>query len=175
MGNSRKYTDKQEHFTKLIRNTMQEPAWRALSPVAQCLYPWIKLEWRGLQHNNNGKLRLSTRQAAERMGVSRNTAGRAFHDLQAKGFLIVTEHAMLGLGGQAKSPAYKVTELKLPHSDAIDDRKLYREWCEGHDFPVHKAMANNPVGKNGKTKPCHQNEDSTVITMKTFKENTSSK
>lgn len=164
-----------EHFTKLIRSTMEEPAWRALLSSAQSLYPWIKLEWRGPQANNNGKIRLSVRQAAERMGVGLNTAARAFHDLQAKGFLVVTEQARLGLGGEAKSPSYELTELKRAHGDKIEGRKLYRDWRKGHDYPVFKALANNPKGRNGKTKPCHQNEDSTVIKMMTFKERTSSK
>ncbi len=164
-----------EHFTKLVRYMMEEPAWRALSTSAQSLYPWAKLEWRGAKFNNNGKIRLSVRQAAKRMGVSLNTACRAFHDLQAKGFIVITEHARLGLDGEAKSPAYEITELKMPGSDKPDGRKLYREWREGHDFSIFKAIANNPKGRNGKTKPCRQNEDSTVIKMKTFKERTSPK
>ena len=109
------------------------------------------------------------------MGVGLNTAARAFHDLQAKGFLVVTEHAHLGMGGEGKSPAYELTEIKLQHSDQNTGRKLYQDWCEGRDYPVHKSLANNPSGRNGKIKPCHQNDDSTIIKMKTFKERTSSK
>ncbi len=150
----------------LIRDTMEEPAWRALSTTAQSLYPWLKLEWRGPDFNNNGKIRLSIRQAADRMGVGINTVSRAFHDLQAKGFIVVTEPARLGLGGHAKPPAYELTELKLSHSDAIGGRKLYRDWRKGQDFPVHKSMTNNPSGKNGKTKPCPQNEEGNVINMR---------
>jgi hypothetical protein len=166
---------KAEHWTQMIRATMESPAWRALSPTAQALYPWLKLEWRGPKANNNGKIRLSVRQAAKRMGVGLNTAARGFHDLQAKGFLVVTESARLGLGGEAKSPTYELTEITLPHGSQNDGRKLYRKWQFGADYPVHKAMANNPRGHNGKTKPCHRNEDSTVIKMKTSRERTSSK
>lgn len=166
-------TEKPEHFAAMIRTTMETPAWRALSPVAQALYPWLKLEWRGPKANNNGKIRLSVRQAAERLGVSDNTAMRAFHDLQAKGFLVVTEHARLGLGGEAKSPAFEITELATPHGDKAEGRKLYRDWQEGHDFPVHRAMANNPSGKNGRTKPCLKNEDGTVLDFETLRKRTS--
>ena len=150
MGKPGKYSNKKEHYAALIRTTMEEPAWRALSIAAQSLYPWIKLEWHGPRYNKNGELRLSTRQAAERMGVCLNTAARAFHDLQAKGFLVVTREARLGLGGEAKSPTYELTELVLPNSDKIDGRKLYKKWKKGQDFPVKKAMANNPNGRNGK-------------------------
>ncbi|MEM7210334.1 MAG: hypothetical protein AAF479_00360 [Pseudomonadota bacterium] len=159
----------------MIRSTMEEPAWQALSPAAQALYPWIKLEWRGPKANNNGKLRLSVRQAAERMGITNNTAARALHDLQAKGFLVVTEGARLGMGGEAKSPTYELTEIALPGDGGNSGRKLYRTWQSGADFPVAKASANNPKGRNGKTKPCHQNEDSTVIKLKTSARKTSSK
>ncbi|MGB3455982.1 MAG: hypothetical protein WBA35_06440, partial [Litorimonas sp.] len=44
-------------------DVMQTPAWRALPTSSQALYVWIKHEWRGKKFNNNGKLRLSVRQA----------------------------------------------------------------------------------------------------------------
>lgn len=143
-----KRNDRAEHFTTMIRPTMEEPAWRALSTTAQALYPWLKLEWRGPRANNNGKIRLSTRQAAERLGnVSPSTVSRAFQELQAKGFIVMTEHARLGIEGAACSPAFEITELKMPASDR-DGRKLYRDWRPGKDFPVHRANANNPHGRN---------------------------
>jgi len=170
MGRDKRNEKRGEHFTKMIRHTMEEPAWRALSTTAQALYPWLKFEWRGADANNNGNIRLSVRQAAERIGVAPNTAANAFHDLQAKGFIVLTEHARLGIEGAAKSSAWELTELKMPGSDHQDGRKQYRIWRPGRDFPVHKVTANNPNGRNGKTKPCLKNEDSTVLVFKT-KEN----
>lgn len=158
---------KQEHFTKLIRATMETPAWRALPPTAQVLYIWLKLEWRGPNANNNGKLRLSVRQAADRMGVMRDTAARAFHELQAKGFIVMTERACLGIEGAARSPAFEITELPLPHGQGRAGRKLFWDWRPGQDFPVMRAGANNPEGRNGKAKPCHENQDGTVIKIMT--------
>lgn len=153
MGNRRNHPNNTGHFTKLIRSTMDEPAWKALKPSAQALYPWLKLEWRGLKYNNNGKIRLSLKQAAERMGVVVDTAASAFHDLQRMGFIVVTQPAQLGMGGHARPTAYELTELELPNSDAISGRKLYRDWRKGQNFPVHKPSSNNPSGRNGKTKP----------------------
>jgi DNA-binding transcriptional MocR family regulator len=166
MGRDKRNETKGEHFTKLVRNTMETEAWRALSPTAQALYPWLKLEWRGAHNNNNGKIRLSVRQAAERLGVGINTAARAFHDLQAKGFIVVTEHARLGVEGHATSPAFELTEIGRAHSDKVDGRRLYRDWTPGADFPVHKAAVHNPVGGRKKQNPViklvtarHQNGD----------------
>ncbi|MBN7776716.1 hypothetical protein JYP49_05580 [Nitratireductor aquimarinus] len=167
MGRDKRNERRGEHFTVMIRHTMEEPAWRALSTTAQALYTWLKLEWHGPNANNNGKIMLSVRQAAERLGVSIGTAARAFHDLQAKGFIVMTEAARLGIDGAAKSTAWEITELKMPGSDTPDGRKLYRDWRPGKDFPVHKASPNNPTGKNGKKKPRHQNYDGTVIKMRT--------
>ncbi|TIV01715.1 MAG: helix-turn-helix domain-containing protein [Mesorhizobium sp.] len=157
-----------EHWTKMIRRTMEEPAWRALSTTAQALYPWLKFEWRGPDANNNGQIRLSVRQAADRLGVSRATAARAFHELQAKGFLVMTEFACLGVDGAAKSPAFALTELKERLAEKRQDgRKLYRDWKPGRDFPVHRAETNNPRGINGKTKSCPKNDDGTVLEFRT--------
>ena len=138
----------------MIRSTMETPAWRALSPTAQALYPWLKLEWKGVDNNNNGKIYLSVRQAAERMGVSINTAAKAFHDLQAKGFIRVNKVARLGSGGNAKGHSYYLMELrhKIIGKDVDKiSKQIFREWREGRDFSVIKATTNNPNGLNGKT------------------------
>lgn len=161
------------HWTKMVRSTMQTEAWRALSPVAQALYVWLKLEWHGPDNNNNGKIRLSARQAGNLLGVTPTTAARGFHDLQAKGFAVLTEAASLGCSGAARSPAYELTELALPYGTDRGGRKLYQKWREGHDFPVHKARANNLRGVNGKTESHHKNHDSTVIEMMTKRKTTS--
>lgn len=154
-----------EHFTKLIRNHMETPAWRALSPVAQALYPWLKFEWRGPDANNNGRIRFSVRQASEALGVALNTAARAFHDLQRCGFIVVTEEAHLGMNGAAKSPAFEITELPLPTAQRPEGRKLFKQWKPGCDFPVLRAVPHNPTGRNGK--PCLKNEDGPISIFET--------
>lgn len=147
MGRDKRSETRAEHWTKMVRPMMQSDAWRALSTTAQALYPWIKFEWHGPKANNNGKLRLSVRQAAECLGCNPRTAGRAFHDLQAKGFIVQTQGACLGAGGDALSPSYEVTEIALPGYNA--GRRLYRDWQAGHDFPVKITATNNPAGING--------------------------
>ena len=165
MGRDAKNEKGTDHLGEVFRSTMQSDAWRALSTTAQALYPWLKLEWRGPKNNNNGKIRLSTRQAADRLGVNQKTAARAFHELQAKGFISVTEPTRLGLGGAAKSPAYEITEIELPHGAARGGRRLYRNWKVGCDFAVTKASANNPNGNNGQEKTQPQNRLSTVVKL----------
>ena len=155
-----------EHWTKILKPTMQTDAWRALSSTAQALYPWLKLEWRGPDANNNGRIRLPVRSAAKCLGVGRDTAARAFRDLQAKGFLVATEAPRLGDTGSATSPSFELTELALPGSQKEGPRKLFLKWTKGNDYPVLKVMAHNPKGRNGKKtlssksgRVRHQNDD----------------
>lgn len=147
---------------------MQTPAWKALSPSAQALYIWVRLEWHGSKNNNNGRIQFSYRQAAEAMGVAPNTAMRAFHDLLAKGFLVVTEMGTLGLDGDARGPSYEITEIEMPGKPKGSGRDLFRFWVDGKDFPFTKHHKNNPTGKNGRKAPSSkprrsllQNEDET--------------
>ena len=163
VNNKGRSKGKTDHFTMMMRHTMECPAWKALGSTPQALYPWIKLEWRGRNANNNGKIQLSVRQAAERLGVTIYTASKAFHELQAKGFLVITRPARLGMSGAASSPHYEITELALHGAVGEGPRKLFLKWKEGHDFTVNKSMANNPSGKNGKKKPCPKNYDGNVI------------
>ena len=136
-----------DKFAKLFLKTMQCPAWRALSPYAQCLYPWLVLEWKGPNANNNGSISLPVREAAKKMGCNRETARKAFLDLQAKGFLVVTRCAALGTVGEATRHLYEITELGTGAKPI--PRKKFRGWKSGHDFPVIKAATNNPRGIGG--------------------------
>ena len=142
-----------EHFTKMFRGTLSMPAWVALSTSAQAIYPFVKLEWHGSQANNNGRIRFSCRQAAKATGISLNTAMRAFRDLQAKGFLVVTQLGALGVEGEARGPSYELTEIELPQSEKHGGRCLFRNWQDGNDFPVAVHSINNPKGRNGKKIP----------------------
>lgn len=162
MGRDKRNEQRKEAVTAMRLGVMQTPAWRALTPTAQALYVWLKLEWRGAKFNNNGKLRLSVRQAAERMGCAINTAMRGFQDLQAKGFLIQTEGACLGTEGMGKSPAYELTEIPLAGGQG-PGKQWFMNWSKGHDFPV--KMAATPA--RSKEKPRRNFEDSTVVILET--------
>lgn len=148
MGRDRKNETKAEHFAQLMRPMLQSPAWRALPVVAQALYPWLKLEWKGPRSNNNGMIALSVRQAGAAMGVNPKTAAKGYHALQAKGFLVCRRTASLGIEGEARSPEFELTELPLPGQSV--GRKLFLQWQEAGDFPVARAAVHNPQGRNRK-------------------------
>lgn len=131
-------------YCSLFLTTVQTPAWVALSCYAKALYPLLLLEWKGPKANNNGSIQLSVRQAAEGLNIAVNTAAKAFHELQAKGFIVVKHHARLGVKGHATSPEYEITELAMPGQ--VTGRKLFSDWQDGADYPVLKATVHNPNG-----------------------------
>lgn len=145
MGRDRKEEGPgKDHGTFVRRKLLETDAWRALSNKSRMLYIWLRMEWKGTRYNNNGRIRLSCRQAGARLGCSANTAMRGFHELQAKGFIVVTKLGALGVEGEARGPSYELTELASPGQ--ASPKLLYREWRRGHDFEVARHPANNPKG-----------------------------
>ena len=133
--------NKSEHGTFITRRLMSTDAWRALSPKAQMSYLWLRLEWKGMQFNNNGRIQLSCRQAAEKLGVGANAAMVAFHELQAKGFIVVKEMGALGVKGMARGPKYELTEIGV---GTEFPRQLYLKWKAGADFEVVRHRRAKP-------------------------------
>ena len=172
MGRDRRNERRGEHYTKMTRTLMETEAWRSLPPSSQALYVWLKLEWRGPQANNNGKISLSVRQAAHKLGVAPDTAARAFHPLQERGFLFCTKPPKLGLSGVASCPEFELTELPLPAAKGNQGRRLYQDWRPGADFLAVRAPSRKPKRK---PKTCHKTEDDTVIDIGTAKISASSK
>ena len=134
-------------FAPMPLSVMDTPAWRALSSAAQALYPWLVMEFKGEKYNNNGEIRLSVRQAGFKMGVSKDTAARAFYDLQAKGFIKVKKGGSLGISGMGKCPEYEITGLTLPENGR-NANDHYKEWTEGKDFEIFIHPVKNDKGKN---------------------------
>ncbi len=77
-----------ERFVALPHYMLRSPAWRLLSPVARCVFLELASIYNG---GNNGFLALSARDAAERIGCSKNTAGRAIAELVRAGFVEVAQ------------------------------------------------------------------------------------
>ena len=105
------------------------------------------MEFKGTTYNNNGQIKLSVRQAALKMGSSKDTASRAFCDLQAKGFIKVKKGGSLGILGCGKCPEYEITGITLPESGRKANNH-FNEWTEGKDFEIFRHPVKNGRGKN---------------------------
>lgn len=151
-------------YTILRYEVVDTDAWRSLSRTAQALYPILRMEWKGSKANNNGSLSLSSRQAAQIMGVAKaETITTAFKDLQAKGFVIVHKNACLGTEGEGRSFEFELTELDMPgKNEKSRSKKLYLEWHPSKDFEVINGVANNPNGKGGNLKSHPENRDGPI-------------
>ncbi len=132
-------------YARILLYVVDTDAWRALGTASHSLFILLSLEWKGPKYNNNGKITLSVRQAAERMGVSRDTAAKAFRELQAKGFIIVTKGGSLGVTGHGKCPEYEITSIEMPH---LEKSNSFLKWTPGNDFDVFAHPVKNHAGKN---------------------------
>jgi hypothetical protein len=74
-----------ERFVKLDHWLLNTPAWRYLSPSARAIYIELAQRYNG---SNNGEIALSIRDAARLVRVAKDTASKAFRELEDKGFVI---------------------------------------------------------------------------------------
>lgn len=96
--------DGTQRFTRLTHKLMESGAYRALSPNGRSLLLELAMMENG--RNNGVGLFLSTRDAADRMGVADpNTACAAFAELEALGFVAVTAEAHFAVKTGAGSRA----------------------------------------------------------------------
>lgn len=63
---------------------LKTAAWRSLGPIARVIYVELAQRYNG---SNNGEISLSVREAARLVHVAKDTASKALHELEAKGFI----------------------------------------------------------------------------------------
>lgn len=76
--------DGEGQYVPLPYTMIRSSAFRSLSGGALKVFLEIRTRYNG---SNNGKLSLSSQQAADLLGMSKSTVSRAFQELQEKGFL----------------------------------------------------------------------------------------
>jgi len=103
---------KPKTYVMLFEETLDTPAWRALSHGARSLYIALKRRWR---KDNNGSIFLAQRDAARELGSNRSYVGRWFSELHYYGFVVLTRRGSLGLDGKGRAPHWRLTEL--PYMD----------------------------------------------------------
>jgi hypothetical protein len=71
-------------FTRVFHWLTETPAWRSLGAVPRALYLELAQRYNG---SNNGEISMSVREAKDLVHVAKDTAMRAFRELQQKGFI----------------------------------------------------------------------------------------
>ena len=98
-------------FVPLLISTIDLPAWREMSHGARSLYLALKRR-HNATINNNGKIYLSQREAANILRSHTDYITRWFRELQHYGFIIMTAAGSVGVEGHGKAPHRRLTELE---------------------------------------------------------------
>jgi DNA-binding transcriptional MocR family regulator len=112
---------------------MNTPAWKAASPTARSLYIEIKRRYNG---SNNGTIRLSHREAASLLNVTKNTVGRYYKELIRLGFLAMERGAFLGPDGTGETCHWRLTEETCNGQPPTKD---FTRWRPEPATPKQKA------------------------------------
>jgi hypothetical protein len=96
-------------FVPMIKATMKDPAWIALSHGARSLYVALKSRYNSTLGN---AVYVSTRTAAAELGSysHRDHVRRWFRELQYYGFIVMVSPGHLGVDGRGKAPHWRLTE-----------------------------------------------------------------
>src|SRR5262249_3752721 len=101
-------------FVPVLIETLDSPAWRAMSHGARTLFIALKRRY-SVNINNNGKIFRAQRQAAIELGSHHNEIARWFRELQFYGFIVLTTAGHLGVEGRGVAPRWRLTELGCMH------------------------------------------------------------
>ena len=71
-------------FVKLDHWLLKTAAWKAMPPVCRALYVALSQRYNSF---NNGEISMSVREASHEINIAKDTASKAFHELEEKGFL----------------------------------------------------------------------------------------
>lgn len=137
-------------FVMILHGMMNTPAWQDLSGNSvKLLLHLVKLSQgnNGWGHGGEGgELFLAEREAARAIGVSRNTASRAFAELVEHGFLRVVSAGHFQVKVK-RATTWRLTFQPYPrrHQGPTNE---YRQWQ-----PEQKSRAQNLTGTGAKTGP----------------------
>lgn len=140
-----------ERFLALPYHLLNSPAWLSLSAVTRCVFIELAARYKG---NNNGYLALSVRDAAERVGCSKDSAARALADLIARGFIECCARGHF----DRKSPHASEYRLTLYSCDRTGARasKAFMSWRDEPAKSVAGPMAGTAGRMGGTVTPITQ-------------------
>ncbi len=119
---------KDQQFVQLINSFRQEPAYRALSYGARCLYTELRAAYNKF---NNGKIMCSGGHAANLIGCAKSSAVKYLGELNLHGFIVETRRGSIGTDGHGQGTLWRLTELGCPGVNNGMPTKDYRNWRPG--------------------------------------------
>ncbi len=111
-------------FAAVPDDVMCSPSYLATSMAARALLLEICRLYMG---SNNGRLGLSVRQASERLGCSKDTASRGFHELEAHGLIEAMHRGHFDAKQTPKASEWRLTWHNCNRSNRLPSH-AYRQW-----------------------------------------------
>jgi hypothetical protein len=129
-------------FAGVTNHVWLSPAWKAMSPGARLLYIALLRRY-DYDAENNGRIFLSQRKAAEELGCYTDRITRWFRELQYYGFIVMVSAGRLGVRGRGRAPHWRLTELPCNGDPAT------KEFLAWNGVPFGGRKNRTPSGKPG--------------------------
>jgi hypothetical protein len=113
---------------------LESPAWRALSLSAHRALSRIEIEHMHHGGKENGQLPV-TYDHFEEYGIHRHAIGPALRELEALGFIEITEHGVAGNADHATPNKFRLTHIHAGRASAT------QEWCRIKTIEEAEAIA----------------------------------
>jgi DNA-binding transcriptional regulator YhcF (GntR family) len=128
-------SNKKDRYVALPHYIMNTFAWQRLSVTARAA--WLEFV---RVHNsfNNGKIAMSERTLAKRLGVVRNTASRAIKELLTFGFIEITKASTFNI--KRRAAEYRLTHIKDDITGELPSRAFQNI---GKAAPSGNGLASN--------------------------------
>jgi hypothetical protein len=126
-------------FVMIVRETLDSPAWRAMSHGARSLFIALKRRYSSNYHNN-GKIFLSQRDASKEIGSSTEEITRWYRKLQHYGFIVMTAPGHPGVEGEGKAPHWRLTDVGYMKDPPTRD---FLKW-DGTKFKRRSRVSRRP-------------------------------
>lgn len=105
-------------FIMIDHSVFNHPAYRSLKVGPRSLFLELIARFKGY---NNGKIYLSSRQAAERLNCTKDTALAYFKVLENRGFIVAVKQHALGVEGKGRATEWRLTHLPCDGSKPTSD------------------------------------------------------
>jgi hypothetical protein len=111
-------------FFPMLKNTIESRAWVSLSYGARCLFVALKAQ----TDNAHYSAYLSTREAAGKVGASRQKIREWFAELEHYGFIVMLNPGSLGSDGHGKAPLWRITDKGTTRGGYEEPTNDFLKW-----------------------------------------------
>jgi hypothetical protein len=151
----------QGQWTAVRWEIMQSAAWKQMSMGARMLYIAL-IKHLSFPADNNGKIFLATRKAAEELGATQRIVCVWFRELEHYGFIVMTELGTAGAHG--KATRWRITDVGWGKLDgkSIEPTKDYLKW-DGVLFERRNRDGSHKKGKRLNREQCSSGRGTKVL------------